>query len=172
MHIPTHMLAGWVTGNAFGLGRRERSLAILAGVLHDLDGLGILVSEELYWDYHHKLGHNVFYCVGLAAVLTVFSQPKLRAFVAYLVIALTHLLLDFLGSGPNWTLGWLWPVSDHELEFAHAWPFFSWQNITAAAVLLGLSVWIAWRYRRTPVEVITPRLDRRLVGVLRGESRD
>ncbi|MEM8872709.1 MAG: metal-dependent hydrolase [Planctomycetota bacterium] len=171
MHIPTHMLAGWVVGNAFGLGKRERSLAILAGMLHDVDGLGIIVSEELYWDWHHKLGHNLFFCVALAGLLTIFSRQRMRSFTAYTVIAGSHLLLDFLGSGPNWTLAWLWPVSGHELEFAYAWPFFSWQNLGSAGLLIVATVWTAWRHDRTPVEWITPDLDRRLVAGLRRRSK-
>ncbi len=60
MHIPTHLLSGWLVGNALKLTPRERFFCMLAATLPDGDGIGIVISEELYSNLHHKLGHNVF----------------------------------------------------------------------------------------------------------------
>jgi hypothetical protein len=45
----------------------------------------------------------------------------------------------------------------------HGWEFFSWQNLTAAWALVGWTVAIAYVCRRTPLEVLAPRLDAQLV---------
>ena len=47
----------------------------------------------------------------------------------------------------------------------YGWNFYSWQNITAAFVLLLWTVAIAYVCRRTPLELLMPSLDRRLVGL-------
>ena len=170
MHLQTHGLTGWLIGNAAGLGVRGRSLAVLAGVLPDLDGLGIVVSEELYWDWHHVLGHNVFYLLAAAGVLTVFTDAgtRCRSFVVFTLVGASHLLLDLIGSGPDWELAWLWPASDHALVWRGAWPLFSWQNIlTFVAVLVGTLAVARW-CGRTPLEWVMPSLDRRFVRWIRG----
>lgn len=50
---------------------------------------------------------------------------------------------------------------------AWSWEFYSWQNITTAAVLLVWTIAIAVRAGRTPLEVLMPKLDRELVDWLR-----
>ena len=47
----------------------------------------------------------------------------------------------------------------------YGWDFFSWQNIMAAFLLLLWTVWIAYSRKRTPLELLMPSLDRRLVGL-------
>ena len=53
----------------------------------------------------------------------------------------------------------------------HAWPFFSPQNIGAAAALLAMTVGVALDAGRTPLEWFMPRLDAQLVALLRGSAR-
>jgi len=68
----THLLVGWLTANAVELNRRERACVTLAGVIPDVDGLGIVAevvtkdsAHPLTWwsDYHHLLGHNLGFCL-------------------------------------------------------------------------------------------------------------
>jgi len=169
MHVPTHILSGWCLGNVLPLTPRERLGCMIAATAADLDGLGIVFGQEAYWEYHHKLGHNVFFAVVVASVLTIFlsgARRRAAAFALYLTMAHLHLVLDYLGSGPGWAIWYLWPANDVQIVNPHAWPFFSWQNIAAAYGLLAWAVWIAWRDRRTPLELLMPRLDGRLVSML------
>lgn len=172
MHIQTHVLSGWCVGNLLPLTARERLFCMIAAAAQDVDGLGILVSEELYWDYHHKLGHCAAFGVLLSIGLAAFSAHRLLAFVVYLALFHLHLFLDYLGSGPGWPLYYLWPFSDAEWLNPAAWPFFSWQNIGAAFAMVGWTVWIAVRKRRTPLELLMPSLDRKAVAWLDGRSAD
>ena len=170
MHIQTHVLSGWVVGDALsraaGFGPRERLFCMLAASLHDLDGLGIVVSQDLYWSLHHKLGHNATAGLLGSAALAFFSRRPGRAFAVYLGLFHLHLLLDYLGSGPGWPLFYYWPWSDAAWLNRAAWPFYSWQNLSAFAALFAWTAWIAFARRRTPLEVIYPSLDRQLVAVL------
>jgi hypothetical protein len=162
MHVQTHVLSGWCVGNLVPtFGARERALCMLAASLADLDGLGIVVSREWYWDYHHVLGHNGLYGVVLCALLAVLSRRGVRGlgFVVYLALYHLHLVMDYYGSGPGWGIAYLWPFSQWQWRNADAWGFQSWQNISAAGALIIWTVLVANRRGRTPLEAVMPRLD-------------
>jgi len=167
MHVQTHIMSGWCIGNWLTLTPRERLCSMIATSVADLDGLGILFGQEAYWNYHHKLGHNLAFAVLLSLVLAAFSTRWFFAFVLYLGFTHLHLLLDYFGSGPGWPLYYLWPFSYYTFENRSAWEFYSWQNITTAAVLFVITLFVAIRGGRTPLEVIMPHLDQELVRWLR-----
>ena len=170
MHIQTHIMSGWCAGNFFTLTPRERLFCMLAASLEDLDGLGYFVSAEMYWDYHHKLCHNLLFGLLLSAVLALSSTHRLKRFFLYLALFHLHLVLDYFGSGPGWEIYYLWPFSRWYVENTWAWPFYSWQNISVGFAFLGWVIWIAVRKGRTPLEVLMPSLDRQLVEWLRRVS--
>ncbi|MFC1592250.1 metal-dependent hydrolase [Thermodesulfobacteriota bacterium] len=166
MHIQTHILSGWCVGNTVQLAQRERFLCMLAATLPDLDGLGILVSQKVYWDYHHTACHNVFAGLLISAVLTFFSQNRLKAFAVYLSLFHLHLLLDFFGSGPGWYIVYLWPFSGWLLSYGNAWEFFSWQNFAALYAFAFWTLYIAFIKKRTPLEYFLPKTDRKAIDML------
>lgn len=141
---------------------------MIAAAAHDLDGLGIIVSQEMYWDYHHKLGHCAAFGVLLSLGLAAFSTHRLLAFATYLALFHLHLVLDYLGSGPGWPLYYYWPLSDAEWLNPRAWPFFSWQNIGTAFAMIAWTVVIMFRRRRTPLELLMPSLDRKAIAWVQG----
>ena len=171
VHIPTHILSGWCVGNLLPLNGAR------AVVLHDRrrrrgrGRVGHRLRRAFYWDWHHKVGHNVFFAALLAGGLAAFSSRKWLAFVAYFILAHLHLVLDYFGSGPGWPIYYLWPVSNLEIVNPRAWPFFSWQNITAAYALVAWTVWIAWRSAGRRSKCLMPRLDRQLVALLQKRRR-
>ena len=139
---------------------------MLAASLADLDGLSILAGQEAYWDYHHTLGHNLPFGLVLCTVLASLSTRRVLALCVYLALFHLHLLLDYYGSGPGWGIPYLWPFDSHQWVRRDAWPFYSWQNITTAFILIAWTLWIARRQRRTPLEALMPRLDRQLVDLI------
>ena len=102
MHIPTHILSGWICGNFIpSFGPRERFFCMVAASAPDLDGLSLLGGWECYYDWHHVLMHNLPFAVILAALLACFSRPKLTAFAVYFGLVHLHFALDLLGSGSD-----------------------------------------------------------------------
>ena len=168
MHIPTHILSGWAVGNLLPFGPRERLLCMVAASVQDFDGLGIIISKEAYWDYHHILGHNLLFTIVTAVVLACVSSrgKRLLGFVGYLLLGHLHLLMDYLGSGPGWPICYWWPfLRDQQSCWLNprAWPFDGWQNKTAGLAMLAVAVAIGVVARRTPLELLMPALDRKLV---------
>jgi hypothetical protein len=170
LHVPTHILSGWCVANLLRLRPRERLGCMIAASAADVDGLGIVFGERYYHAYHHILGHNLFFALILAAVLCAFSRPRIT-FGIYLALSHLHLLMDYFGSGPLWDIYYLWPISRFHLRCDAAWEFFSWQNISAAGVLLVWTVAIARYQRRTPLEIMMPNLDRQLADAVAKRPR-
>jgi hypothetical protein len=156
-------MSGWCFGNLFGLGRRERSLCILAASLYDLDGLGIIFGPVAFWKYHHLLGHNLMVGLLVSAVLTYFSKQRPRAFIAYLSLFHIHILMDYFGSGEEWAITYFWPISNWSVQFPYAWPFYSWQNIGTAFCFILWTLAIIIFKKRTPLELVMPSLDSKIV---------
>jgi hypothetical protein len=144
---------------------------MIAASAADVDGLGIVLGQRVYQEYHHVLGHNVSFALLLGGALTVYSTHRLKAFCIYLGLAHLHLVLDYFGSGPLWRIYYLWPLSRWSVVFEHAWEFYSWQNISTAAAFLAWTLAIAVRRGRTPLEAVMPSLDMQLVDWLRRRVR-
>jgi hypothetical protein len=172
MLIQTHIMSGWCVANLLPLSSRERALAMVAATAADLDGLGIVGGQEMYWEFHHRIGHNLTFALVLAGALTIFSSRRLRAFILFLGLAHLHLVLDYFGSGPGWTIPYLLPSQHWIWKNQSAWEFYSWQNISAAIALLVWTIVIAIKCGRTPLEAVMPNLDRKLVALLHRQRAD
>jgi len=177
----THFLAGWAVANSAQLNRRERLLVTLAGVAPDLDGLGLVAeiltrhsAHPLNWwsDYHHVFGHNLLFCLLVAAV--AFAAATRRALTAGLALVSVHLHLvcDLVGArGPDgyiWTIPYLWPLSaDGVWSWSGQWALNAWPNMVITALLIAFALWVGWRRGCTPLEMISARADQAVVNVLR-----
>src|SRR5262245_15594245 len=110
----THALVSWWTANVLPLSRRDRFVVLLAGMLPDLDGLTLFVSEEAYLRYHHVVSHNLLGCLLWTALVAVLAKEKRKcAALAFLCWHL-HLMCDYFGSGGEnreiWVLPYLYPA--------------------------------------------------------------
>ena len=167
-------MSGWCAGNLLPITARERLFCMIAATIPDIDGLGIIVSEHWYTQFHHILGHNLLFGLIVSTVLAIFSTHKMLGFVAYCGLFHLHLLMDYWGSGRDWGICYFWPFQSGPGSWwmnPYGWNFFSWQNITAAFVVLLWTVWIGYRKRRTPLELLMPSLDRQLVGLGNGTTK-
>ena len=176
----THFLTGWVFANCAKLERRERALVTLACVVPDIDGLGIIPelltrnsAHPLLWFtlYHHRL-HTLAFGLVVAAVAFVLAQQRWKTTLLALASFHLHLFEDVLGSrGPDgyqWPIPYLTPFS-HSLQLAWRgeWALNAWQNVVITAVLLSVTLWLAWRRGFSPVEMISAKADFAFVATLR-----
>jgi hypothetical protein len=174
-------LAGWSVAGVSALEKRDRAIVTIAGIAPDLDGAGIAVelatrqtSTPLLWwsNYHHVLGHNLAFglAVGLAAALL--ARRRLQtAILAFLAFHL-HLFCDLIGSrGPD---GYQWPIpyfypffSNVEFVWTYQWALNAWPNILFTIALLAATCYMAWKKGFSPLEMISRRADRLIVGTFR-----
>jgi len=186
MNPVTHLLVGWGVANSAALERRDRALVTIAGVIPDVDGLGILFdfaarnpADELtwWWKYHHVFAHNI---AGAAIVLLIALCLAKRRLVTALLAALSfhlHLLGDIAGSrGPDgyqWPIPYLRPFSDAwQLTWSGQWELDAWPNFAITAALLALTFRLAWSRGHSPLELVSLRADRAFVSALRDRFGD
>jgi inner membrane protein len=177
-----HAFISWWTANVLPLSRRDRLVVFLAGVLPDLDGLTLFVSEEAYVTYHHVIAHNLLVGLLWTALVALFAQQRLSCATLALLNWHLHLACDYFGSaGPGndvWVLPYLYPFLGSIEANGHftgpawywnpwQWELNAWPNILVA--LLGAASWvyIAVRLDRTWFEFVSLRLDKELCRTLR-----
>lgn len=175
----THLLLGWsVATTTASLSPRERAMIALAGVVPDIDGIGViwdLVSRsrgfDLYQRYHHVFGHNLFFGL-LAAACGLLLGIRKRAIAALMLVSFhLHLLGDIIGSRGEkddfWAVPYFWPLSSRDYSWTGQWPLNGWQNVLITAVLLALMFYVAVKRGHSPVEMVSSRADQAFVRTLR-----
>lgn len=181
----THFLGSWLIACAATDNARDRKLVTLAGVLPDVDGLGLVVdvaqslisgkecTYHYYQKYHHYLAHGWPAALLISTVLACFARKHLRT--ALLCVALYHLhfLCDLLGSrGPD--PGDLWPICYNEPLFRHPvifwkhqWRLDGWQNRLITVSLFLTDLWCCAKRGYSCVEVFSSKADRKFIAVIR-----
>jgi membrane-bound metal-dependent hydrolase YbcI (DUF457 family) len=162
----THALIGYLISDSLPT-RRQRVWVTIAAVIPDIDGLSALGGEELYGEWHHTFGHNVFFALAFMAACFAATRSGRASLLAFISFH-SHLLGDLLGSGQGWKIEYAWPFSRYGLEFAppFQWELNSWQNLTVTVACLVAIAMIGLRRKRTVLEVVSLRADSRVVDIL------
>ena len=162
---------------------RDCRLVTLAGILPDLDGLGLIpdvVTRALgyrgtmyYEHYHHFLLHGIYGGVAIAVLLACFARHRWRVLLLALLVFHLHLLCDIAGSrGPEpedlWPIFYDGPFNKNWMWlWKGQWPLDAWRNRILSAVLFVWSLQIAVQRGYSFVGVFNRRLDEKFVAVLR-----
>ena len=154
----THFLASWTVAESCTEAPRERLWICLAGLMPDLDGLGVGVdlanqflgheATHYFFIYHHFVLHGIFGALLIVAIAPLAGVLRLKAL--FLVFASFHLHLwcDFVGArGPTrddlWVIHYFGPFTRKgTIWWTHQWPLNGWQNILITVLLL---TWIIAR---------------------------
>jgi len=160
VHCEPHATLGWAIGNLGGADRRLRNYCVLGAVLPDVDAATYLFGPQAYGDWHHTFGHNVFLWAAFVAWVGWRCKSR-RAFVLSGLSFGSHLLTDAQLSG--WALYLFWPFSHKGYIFPTAVGLDAPINYWLVYVTPLVIVCLALLFKRTPIDVILPRLDRMLI---------
>jgi inner membrane protein len=183
MSPATHLFASWLIAARNTTNRRDCRLVALAGILPDVDGLGLLIDfgaramgneqTAFYERYHHFLLHGLFGGIVITALLTAFAQERLRvALLTFLVFHL-HLVCDLVGSrGPSaedlWPIFYFGPFTkDPMWLWRGQWRLDAWPNQVLSWILLFWCIGVAIRRGDSFVGAFSWWADRIFVRVLR-----
>jgi hypothetical protein len=183
MSPATHFFMSWVIAAKTTDNPRDCRLVTLAGVLPDLDGLGLIpdvVTRALgyrgtlyYEHYHHFLLHGIYGGVAIAVLLACFARHRWRVLLLALLVFHLHLLCDIAGSrGPDpddlWPIYYFGPFNKNVMWiWKGQWQLDAWRNRILSAVLFVWSLQIAVQRGYSFVGVFNRRLDEKFVAVLR-----
>jgi hypothetical protein len=186
----THLLASWILAAKTTDNPRDCRLVTLAGVLPDLDGLGIFAdmfnsafrhrTTEYYQQFHHYWMHGGLAAVAVTAALVCFARRRGRVAILALLAYHLHLFCDLIGSrGPDpsdkWPISYLAPWNPHSVwlirhstwVWKYQWPLFGWQNGVISIVLFVWAMTLAIRRGDSIIGVFNRRADAVFVGMLR-----
>ncbi len=159
-----HLQYGWWFAHWGQFNRRERAAIALAGVGPDLDGLSLLAGGDAFHRYHHILFHNLGATLVAAVIAGLLFWRRPVVWLLMVFAFGVHVVEDYV------TVGWNqypWqPFAAGSVNLADHLPNWLVQGVFQAAAMvfiLGMTVWIYLRHGRTPLEIISPALDRLLV---------
>ena len=160
MHIESHLACGWILANLLpGSTRRERLAITLSAVISDADGLGYLVSADLYSRWHHTIGHNVFAAVAVGIVAIWLT--RLHCWPIILLLTQlgywSHIVGDYFFSG--WGVPIFWPVSRYEILFHPVMRLDHPINMALSYGALAIFAGSIWVLGRSPLEFLWPKFD-------------
>jgi inner membrane protein len=178
----THFLVSWGVANLLPHStKRDRAIITFAGVVPDLDGLGIVpemltrhTSSPLLWwtNYHHVPGHNIAGALVVVAVAALLAHSKWKTALLAAVTFHLHLFCDGIGSrGPD---GYQWPIP-YLLPFSNAvnwawsgqWALNAWQNMVITVVMLAVTIALARVRGYSPLEMLSSKWDHAFVEAIR-----
>jgi hypothetical protein len=186
----THLLASWILAAKTTDNLRDCRLVALAGILPDVDGLGIVAdmfnsafrhkTTEYYQQFHHYWMHGAPAALAVTAVLVCFARRRGRVAIFALLAYHLHLLCDLVGSrGPDpsdkWPIFYLAPVHVHSIWllrhstwiWKYQWPLFGWQNSLISIALFVWAMALAIQRGDSFIGVFNRRADAVFVGMLR-----
>lgn len=180
----THLVGSWLIATVTTDNPRDRMLVTLAGVMPDVDGLGIIADvahsaysgEEntfyYYQHYHHYLSHGWPAAIIVTLLFGCFARRHLRTMLLCFLVFHLHLLCDLIGSrGPS--PGDIWPIAYGEPLFRHPifvwngqWRLDGWQNKIIFTTLFLWELWLAAGRGYSVVEIFNRKVDAIFVATL------
>lgn len=162
MYSEVHATIGWGLAQPVKGDRKFRGCVLFAGLLPDLDVASYLFGSVAFSRYHHVWTHNLFFgLVVSGAACWICRGQRGKTFLFTQLAFSAHYFGDyFLTRMP---LAAFWPISDAKFGYAGALPLGHPINHALVWVSLLAIALIAWRFKRTPMEVLSPELDKRLV---------
>jgi len=164
MMVPAHVGLGWGLAHVTQGNRCFRTAVVLASVIPDIDSISFLFGIDTYIKYHHVLAHNFLFFLVVSFLAVYFcKEMKLKTFLCTQLACYSHYFGDYFFT--RYPLQYFYPFSNTRFLYPHGvWlgHILNFVFLGAAAVLvIIIGIW----YKRTPVEIISPELDNRIVNV-------
>ncbi len=161
-----HLLIAWLIANLIETDTRTRRLALIAGVIPDIDGVAVLFDQGMFVAYHHTFAHTLVFGIAVSVILASFVHRRMLGFIIIFGCFSAHLGADIIGT---WGVPVFMPFISTSFSTS---PYFS-DNDVYATLYLGVlivalsgAVAILFLKRRTPMEILSTKWDRIMVNFL------
>jgi hypothetical protein len=167
MNIEAHLACGWALAHMSGPEtRRFRGLVTLAAIAPDIDTISYFWGIDAYSNYHHAFGHNVFFGLLVSAIsVALLRRRPWKIFIFTQLAFATHYYGDYFFT--RFPIKAYWPLYSHAYIYSYRIGLDHPINLWFSYLSLLLIALVGMRFKRTPVEFISPQLDHRLVNLFR-----
>lgn len=191
MQIVSHLALSWFTAEVCGLDdERDRRAVALAGIAPDVDAVAYPIAyvlfgfdldraySEVWQPVHHHYTHGMGFAILTLCIVYCLTRRRrtthrfaLKVAGLAALVSLAHVFCDVVGAGPGWPVYPLWPWSDAAWSVPWSWNVSDWPNSAITIAMLAATLLYARAAGRSPIECLSPRLDRRVVDILHGRGR-
>jgi hypothetical protein len=170
MNTEAHLALGWILAHCGGEEtRRFRRLVVFASLAPDLDVISYLGGPDAYSRLHHALGHNVFFSLLVSACAMAMFRHKPWKILLFTQLAFySHYFGDYFFT--RFPLEFLWPLSTKGYIYSYRIGLDHWINTVFSYGSFALFAAMAVPWKRTPIELVWPKLDQRVVNLFRKKA--
>ena len=170
MNTEAHLALGWILAHAGGPEtRRFRQLVVFSALASDLDVLAMVGGIQSYARYHHAIGHNVFFSIMITGLCVLLFCHKPWKMVLFSQLGFySHYLGDYFFT--RFPIQFFWPVSYRAFIYSYRIGLDHPINLVFGYASFLVIIAIAVRWKRTPIELVSPALDQRIVNLFRKRS--
>lgn len=173
MNTEAHLAMGWILAHLGGReDRRFRAIVVAAALAPDIDAASYIFGSWTYADWHHVLGHNVFFSVLVSAVAMLLSRRSgwglLKILLFTQIAFYTHYFGDYFYSG--FPQEYWWPISKEGFRYPHHMALNHPINQVFGYLSLVTIVVIGIVCKRTPMEFFSVELNKRIVNLFRRKT--
>ena len=116
---PIHGLLSFSLAGFFTKNRNLLLLAFIAGMLPDLDGIGLLFNLSMFYAFHHELLHAPVYGLVFAVpaglvMRKIFKESFAKSALVFAASFISHPLIDIFFTA--WPVKLLWPFSSEQFS--------------------------------------------------------
>ena len=165
MYVFAHAGIGWILAEAGHGDRRFRQAVFLASLIPDIDGLSLLFGYQAYGNYHDRITHSIPFGVIVMMFAAIYCRKyRLKAMAFAALAYMSHLIGDFFLSG--WPIALWYPFGRVEIESSNGIWLGHPINHILNAISVACLIWMGWRFKRTPFEVLSVNMDQRICNLL------
>jgi len=170
MNTEAHLAIGWILAHAGGQEtRRFRQLVVISALASDIDVLAIFGGTQTYARYHHTIGHNVFFSFLLSGVCVLLYRQKPWKMALFSQLGFyTHYFGDYFFT--RFPIQFFWPMSYRTYIYSYRIGLDHPINLVFGYLSFLSFILMAMWFKRTPMELISPKLDERIVNLFRKKT--
>lgn len=165
-----HLLIAYVAAALLTKDVWLRRIAVIGGIIPDMDGIFLLFSTELYYKYHHTIMHPPFAGIILAlAFASAFALYRKSAFNSSFLFFMLGFALHGAAdiAGTNWPVNMLAPFGTLDVSIGALLPYGALALLNALVLLavLALAFALFAAQKRSALELLSARADRKLTAL-------
>ena len=167
MFLFVHIAFSWIIAHSLLENKKDRILVVIAAMIVDIDALSIIGGWDLYLAYHRALSHSIFFGIFLFLIVFLLSKNRKLTSISAIIVLPGHIALDLISS--NIPIRMFYPLSDYGISTAAIISdirIYGVINVVGFLLSITLLFLIAYKKEIAPLELVSKRFNKRIVGLL------